>query len=72
MTARRLAVDHDHKTGKIRGLLCISCNVGLGHFQDDVELLRSAILYLQEGGIMAGTKKGGKKGTKCPKCGHYC
>jgi|TARA_S200002703_G_scaffold53469_2_gene46232 hypothetical protein len=41
-----LHVDHDHKTGEIRGLLCSSCNVSLGNFKDDVELLKEAIRYL--------------------------
>lgn len=44
---RRLAVDHDHETGEVRGLLCIRCNHGLGNFLDSSELLRSAIQYLQ-------------------------
>jgi hypothetical protein len=43
---RRLAIDHDHKTGKIRGLLCDSCNLGLGSFKDDINILQSAIIYL--------------------------
>lgn len=42
-----LAVDHDHKTGKIRGLLCINCNTGLGRFYDSSDLLRTAIDYLK-------------------------
>ncbi len=41
-------VDHCHTTGKIRGLLCHGCNVGMGHLQDDVELLEKAIAYLGE------------------------
>jgi hypothetical protein len=45
---KRLSVDHDHKTGKIRGLLCCSCNVGLGVFKDSPELLRKAIKYLDD------------------------
>jgi len=43
----RLAVDHDHETGKIRGLLCHNCNVGLGNFKDSPDLIRSAIEYLK-------------------------
>jgi len=44
---KRLAIDHCHKSGKIRGLLCISCNSGLGHFGDDLSLLLKAVAYLE-------------------------
>lgn len=44
---RRLSVDHCHRTGRIRGLLCSTCNTMLGHARDDVALLRKAINYIQ-------------------------
>jgi hypothetical protein len=39
-------IDHDHKTGKLRGLLCHQCNVGIGNFKDSIDRLMNAILYL--------------------------
>ena len=42
----KLVVDHDHKSGKIRGMLCNHCNRGLGHFRDDPTLLEFAAQYL--------------------------
>ena len=42
-----LSVDHDHNTGKIRGLLCAFCNHGIGRFRDDIDLMKKAIKYLE-------------------------
>lgn len=46
-TYHRLAVDHCHETGKIRGLLCSMCNRALGGFDDSVAVLKKAIEYLE-------------------------
>lgn len=43
-----LSVDHDHVTGKVRGLLCRQCNIGLGRLCESVEVLQSAIDYLKK------------------------
>jgi hypothetical protein len=43
---KALAVDHDHKSGAIRGLLCSDCNTGIGKLKDDPKVLQSAIQYL--------------------------
>lgn len=42
----RWHVDHDHRTGAVRGILCHRCNVGIGHFGDSVVGLHRAIHYL--------------------------
>lgn len=45
---RLLCVDHDHKTGVVRSLLCASCNIALGNFKDDIAIIQSAFEYLIE------------------------
>lgn len=44
---RALHVDHDHITNKVRGLLCVNCNAGIGNLKDDIELLEKSITYLK-------------------------
>lgn len=43
----KLVIDHCHKSGKVRGLLCRLCNTSLGGFRDDEELLMNAVYYLR-------------------------
>ena len=45
---RNLAVDHDHKTGKIRGLLCHKCNLLLGYSSENIDVLNNSINYLKK------------------------
>lgn len=48
MKIAKLCIDHDHKTGKVRALLCHDCNTALGKFDDDPDLIQSAINYLNK------------------------
>lgn len=54
-------LDHCHSSGKIRGLLCTQCNVGLGAFRDNQEVMMEAIKYLQ-----SHTENGTQKEGRCP------
>lgn len=48
LSGRRLAVDHDHKTGKIRELLCARCNSAIGYARESTEILNKAIAYIEK------------------------
>lgn len=44
---RRMNIDHDHETNKVRGILCTGCNTGLGHLGDNIDGLKRALYYLE-------------------------
>lgn len=44
---RHLSIDHNHSTGKVRALLCNSCNTAIGHAREDTSLLNKMIEYLE-------------------------
>ena len=48
--AKDTCVDHNHKTGVIRGLLCFNCNIALGKFEDNVLIMHNAIEYVSNRG----------------------
>jgi hypothetical protein len=58
----RLHLDHNHSTGRIRGLLCSTCNVGIGGLRDSTDLLMAAVEYLKKHGV-AGQTQCGKTDT---------
>lgn len=43
-----MSVDHDHTSGKVRGLLCGRCNAGVGYFRDDPALMEQAAIYIKQ------------------------
>ena len=47
-SGRNFAVDHNHETGKVRGLLCSNCNTSLGRFKDNRQILLNALAYLEK------------------------
>lgn len=47
---KKLSVDHCHKTGKFRGMLCFKCNIGLGMFNDNINIIKKSIIYLKKRG----------------------
>lgn len=47
-STKSLAVDHNHKSGKIRGLLCFKHNIGLGYFDENIQYLKTAITYIRK------------------------
>ena len=51
-----LTIDHCHKTGKFRGMLCSKCNRGIGFFKDDIKLLEKAICYLRNNELIGVNK----------------
>ena len=51
---QRMAVDHNHDTGAVRGLLCSSCNRGLGYFKDNPDFVLAGYKYLVERGSYGG------------------
>ena len=48
MNIKSIHLDHNHKNGKVRGILCFRCNAGLGQFRDSIESLKAAIKYLED------------------------
>lgn len=50
---KKLYVDHNHKTGKVRGILCVNCNMLIGHAMEDISILEKSISYLKHHGLHA-------------------
>ena len=48
LVTAKFYIDHSHESHRIRGLLCLNCNWGLGHFRDSAKLLTKAIKYLKD------------------------
>lgn len=63
---RPLAVDHDHVTGRIRGLLCTRCNLMLGYAKDNIKTLEAGIIYLRGENSSPRTLQDGVLLKTCP------
>lgn len=48
MTRKPLYIDHNHSTGKVRGILCQQCNTAIGYFLEDQEIMKRAIEYIKQ------------------------
>lgn len=46
--SKDFSVDHCHSSGNVRGLLCQSCNIGLGNFRDSIKIMKNAIAYIKK------------------------
>jgi hypothetical protein len=45
---KKLHLDHDHSSGRIRGILCSSCNAAIGHSYENINILKNAVIYLKK------------------------
>lgn len=48
LDSKKAHLDHNHTTGKIREILCVRCNKGIGYLQEDIDIMESAISYLKK------------------------
>ena len=65
---RSLHVDHDHVTGEVRGLLCFTCNNGLGQFREQPGVFEAAVTYLQTGECAASSRALGAEARERARC----
>jgi hypothetical protein len=63
VSGRKMSVDHDHKTGKVRGILCRGCNSGIGFLKEDIAVIESAAAYVDRWGSETFDAIGRSKGS---------